>query len=78
MKNPPTSTDSGEGLHLIYTQFRTLEGIGILTLILNQNGFTRFKISKRTGTWALDIAEADRGKPTYALILELKQLEKKK
>tara|TARA_B110000285_G_scaffold189823_1_gene216715 strand:+ start:3599 stop:7093 length:3495 start_codon:yes stop_codon:yes gene_type:complete len=77
LKNPPTSTTSGEGLHLIYSQFRTIEGIGVLTLILNQNGFTRFKISKRTGTWALDIAEADRGKPTYALYTGTETSEEK-
>uniref|UniRef100_A0A6C0JAZ6 Helicase ATP-binding domain-containing protein n=1 Tax=viral metagenome TaxID=1070528 RepID=A0A6C0JAZ6_9ZZZZ len=77
LKNPPTSTTSGEGLHLIYSQFRTIEGIGVLTLILNQNGFTRFKISKRTGTWELDIAEADRGKPTYALYTGTETSEEK-
>jgi len=77
LKNPPTSTTSGEGLHLIYSQFRTIEGIGVLTLILNQNGFTRFKISKRSGTWALDIAEADRGKPTYALYTGTETTEEK-
>ena len=26
------------GLHLVYSQFRTLEGIGILSLILKANG----------------------------------------
>ena len=31
-----------KGLHLIYTQFRKCEGIEILTLILEQNGFSRF------------------------------------
>ena len=77
LKNPPTSTTSSEGLHLIYSQFRTIEGIGVLTLILNQNGFTRFKISKRSGTWALDIAEADRGKPTYALYTGTETAEEK-
>jgi len=77
LKNPPTSTTSSEGLHLIYSQFRTIEGIGVLTLILNQNGFTRFKISKRSGTWALDIAEADRGKPTYALYTGTETVEEK-
>lgn len=77
LKNPPTSTTSSEGLHLIYSQFRTVEGIGVLTLILNQNGFTRFKISKRSGTWALDIAEADRGKPTYALYTGTETAEEK-
>ena len=77
LKNPPTSTTSSEGLHLIYSQFRTIEGIGVLTLILNQNGFTRFKISKRSGTWALDIAEADKGKPTYALYTGTETTEEK-
>ena len=77
LKNPSTSTTSGEGLHLIYSQFRTIEGIGVLTLILNQNGFTRFKISKRTGTWALDIPEGDRGKPTYALYTGTETAEEK-
>ena len=77
LKNPPTSTTSSEGLHLIYSQFRTIEGIGVLTLILNQNGFTRFKISKRSGTWALDIADADRGKPTYALYTGTETAEEK-
>ncbi|NBU99697.1 MAG: hypothetical protein EBS19_16060, partial [Spirochaetia bacterium] len=28
------------GLHLVYSQFRTAEGIGLFTLVLNKNGFT--------------------------------------
>ena len=56
------------GLHLIYTQFRTLEGIGILKLILEANGFAQFKIKRDTsGIWRLNIAEEDKGKPTFAL-----------
>ena len=35
-----------EGLHLLYSQFRTLEGIGIFELILNYYGYTEFKIEK--------------------------------
>ena len=35
------------GLHLVYSQFRTLEGIGIFKLVLEANGFTQFKISKK-------------------------------
>jgi hypothetical protein len=34
------------GLHLLYTQFRTLEGVGILKLILEANGFVEFKIQR--------------------------------
>ena len=40
------------GLHLIYSQFRTLEGIGILKIILEANGFVEFKIKKNSsGVW---------------------------
>jgi hypothetical protein len=35
-----------QGLHLVYSQFRTAEGIGLFTLVLNKNGFTQFKIKK--------------------------------
>ena len=35
-----------KGLHLIYSQFRTLEGIGILALVFEANGFAQFKIAK--------------------------------
>ncbi len=75
--NPNTNTNSTEGLHLIYTQFRTLEGIGILSLILEHNGFTKFKISKKTGVWKLDIPENKKGKPTFALYTGTETSEEK-
>ena len=56
------------GLHLVYSQFRTLEGIGIFSLVLQKNGFARFKLTKNSAdAWDIDINEADAGKPTYAL-----------
>lgn len=56
------------GLHLIYTQFRTIEGVGVLKLILDANGFTQFKIKKDDANiWKLDIPENKMGLPTYAL-----------
>ena len=56
------------GLHLIYSQFRTLEGIGILRLVLEANGFARFQIREKSkGNWVLDIKEEDMGKPMFAL-----------
>ena len=56
------------GLHLVYSQFRTLEGIGIFSLVLEKNGFARFKIIKNaSNSWEIDISESDMGKPTYAL-----------
>jgi hypothetical protein len=60
-----TKTDR---LHLIYSQFRTLEGIGIMKYVLEANGFCQFKIKKNEdGLWNIDIKDEDRGKPTFIL-----------
>ena len=57
-----------QGCSLVYSQFRTLEGIGIFKLILEANGFAQFRIKKDTqGTWSLDRRESDLGKPTFVL-----------
>ncbi len=67
-----------QGLHLVYSQFRTAEGIGLFTLVLNKNGFTKFKIRKNNmGLWEIDIPEADQGKPTYALYTGTETVEEK-
>ena len=56
------------GLHLIYSQFRTVEGVGIFSMILEANGFARFKIKKNSaGLWDINMTEEDIGKPTFAL-----------
>lgn len=57
-----------QGLHLVYSQFRSMEGIGIFCLVLEANGFAKFKI-KRTGAdgWEINMSEEDMGKPCYAL-----------
>ncbi len=66
------------GLHLVYSQFRTMEGIGIFSLVLDKNGFTRFKIKKNSsGVWSIDIDEIHRGKPTYALYTGTETTEEK-
>jgi hypothetical protein len=57
-----------EGLHLLYSQFRTVEGIEIFSLILNQNGFVQFKVKKDDqDRWYVDIPPADLAKPKYVL-----------
>ena len=67
-----------QGLHLVYSQFRTAEGIGLFTLVLNKNGFAQFKIRKNSiGLWEINIAEEDRGKPTYALYTGTETVEEK-
>ena len=58
----------GRGLHLLYSQFRTLEGIGIFKLVLEEAGFAQFRIKKTpAGLWELAVKEGDRGKPKFAL-----------
>ena len=57
-----------QGLHLIYSQFRSMEGIGIFCLTLEANGFARFKIKKSgSDSWQIDMSEEEMGKPCYAL-----------
>ena len=66
------------GLHLVYSQFRTLEGVGIFKMVLEANGFTQFKIKKDpSGVWNLDISEENRGKPTFALYTGTESAEEK-
>ena len=67
-----------QGLHLVYSQFRTMEGIGIFSLVLDKNGFTQFKISKSSsGVWSINIDDVNRGKPTYALYTGTETTEEK-
>jgi len=56
-----------EGLHLLYSHFRTIEGIGILKLVLEANGFTEFKIHKVGDNWEWVEEESDVGKPNFVL-----------
>ena len=56
------------GLHLIYSQFRTMEGIEIIKMILEANGYAEFKLVKQGGDWTIkadDDAddEGNAGKP---------------
>tara|TARA_Y100000816_G_scaffold251060_1_gene201329 strand:- start:11 stop:3478 length:3468 start_codon:yes stop_codon:yes gene_type:complete len=64
------------GLHLMYSQFRTLEGIGIFSLVLKSNGFAQFKL-KKDGEWKIDIPLEDRGKPTFVLYTGTETSEEK-
>ena len=67
-----------KGLHLVYSQFRTMEGIGIFSLVLEKNGFARFQIKKNSiGNWVIDINESEQGKPTYALYTGTETSEEK-
>jgi hypothetical protein len=72
IKNP-----DHRGLHLVYSQFRTLEGIGIFKIVLEANGFAEFKIKQRGGNWIVDIAEKDMGKPCFVLYTGTESPEQK-
>ena len=65
------------GLHLIYSQFRTLEGIGILALILKANGYSQFKIKKNGANWSIDIPLEERGNKTFVLYTGTETAEEK-
>jgi hypothetical protein len=68
-----------EGLHLLYSQFRTLEGIGIFKLVMDANGYAEFNVQKdmSTGAWTRVIKSGDEGKPMYALYTGTETQEKK-
>ena len=64
------------GLHLIYSQFYTIEGIGILKLMLEGNGFSQFKISKKSGdVWEVENPTDD--KPKFLLYTGSESIEEK-
>lgn len=42
------------GLHLIYSQFRSLEGIQVMKLALEQNGWAEFRIERGAEGWQID------------------------
>ena len=64
------------GLHLIYSQFRTLEGIGIFKLVLEANGFVEFKLKRTNITWEIKYPE-NLGKPSFVLYTGTESSEEK-
>jgi hypothetical protein len=66
------------GLHLVYSQFRTLEGIGIIKLILETNGFSQFKIKQSSlGDWTIDMTPEEQQRPCFALYTGTESAEEK-
>lgn len=74
--SPVYDTDT-TGIDLIYSQFRTVEGIGVFTLVLEQNGFTAFKLKKVNGVWEVDIPEDKKHLPKYALYTGTEESDEK-
>lgn len=71
------TNSENKGLHLLYSHFRTLEGIGLLRLVLLTNGFAEFKIKKSGDNWELVEEEADAEKPKFVLYTGTESPEEK-
>jgi hypothetical protein len=66
------------GLHLIYSQFRTMEGIEIIKMILEANGYAEFKLVKQGGDWSIKQDNADNeGKLRFVLYTGTETTEEK-
>ena len=66
-----------KGLHLVYSQFRTLEGVGMFSVVLDHNGMSRFKIKLTGTTWDLDMPLESFNHPMYALYTGTESREEK-
>ena len=72
--------EENKGLHLIYSQFRTLEGIALIKETLQANGYAEFRIQKISGSndWEVVEQPEDKGKPKFALHTGTESDEEKK
>lgn len=69
--------DLHRGVHLLYSNFRTVEGVGILKLILEKNGFCEFKLRKTNQSWEIIENENDKGKQKFVLYTGTEKSEEK-
>jgi len=67
------------GLNLVYSQFRTLEGIGLLKMAMEANDYAQFRIKHNTASqqWVLDDRPEDAGKRRFALYTGTETAEEK-
>ena len=57
-----------KGLKFIYTEYKTCEGVGIISLVLRANGYSPFKIKKdEFGEWELDFDYKNDKLPKFAV-----------
>ena len=70
-------SEENQGLHLVYSQFRTIEGIGIIKLILEANGYAEFKIERKSDAWEIVEDEKNAGKPKFVLYTGTETAEEK-
>jgi hypothetical protein len=67
------------GLNLVYSQFRTLEGIGLLKMAMEANDYAQFRIKHNPASkqWVLDERPEDAGKRRFALYTGTESAEEK-
>ena len=72
------SKPEDDGLHLIYSSFRNIEGIEVFRMVLEANGFSQFKIRKTISDgWKLDMTPEELAKPSYMLYTGTEDTETK-
>jgi hypothetical protein len=69
--------ENNVGLNLLYSNFRTIEGVGILKLVLEENGFAEFKLRKKGSSWEIEENELDVNKPKFVLYTGTESTEEK-
>jgi hypothetical protein len=52
----------------IYSQYRSLEGIGVFNAVMDANGFQPYKLVKKAGIWS-ESSEMKEGVPAYGVFL---------
>lgn len=71
------SDENNVGNHLVYSQFRTMEGIGIFSMVLIHNGYSQFKIKKQGTEWVIDMTQEELDRPSFGLFTGTETTEEK-
>ena len=66
-----------KGLHLVYSQWRTLEGIGLFKMVLEANGYVEFKLTKKGTQWEIEDWDKSPEAPRFALYTGTETAEEK-
>ena len=79
INNQVVNTDSttSDGTHLVYSFFNNVEGLNIFRMVLEANGYARFKIGLDNGIWKIDMNKEDLQKLVIYCILVMKKQKKK-
>ena len=68
---------TSEGTHLVYSFYSNVEGLGIFKMVMEANGYARFKIAQNKGSWEIDMTLTDLQKPCYILYSGNEKTEEK-